>query len=119
MPEVSILVIGTTDISTKEGTAYVTYPYLEQIRDAQKRAAQQANCAFWDAYAAMGGKNSMPAWVFNQPPLAAKDFTHLSSRGANVLAQLLHEALMNEYYKFKRKSRLKPTAHNVSETLKN
>ncbi|MBP6303316.1 MAG: hypothetical protein KBB37_09915 [Bacteroidia bacterium] len=119
MPEVSILVVGTTDISTKEGTAYVTYPYLEQIRDAQKRAAQQANCAFWDAYAAMGGKNSMPAWVFNQPPLAAKDFTHLSSRGANVLAQLLHEALMNEYYKFKRKSRLKPTAQNVSETLKN
>lgn len=105
LPDVSVLVVGTTDISTKEGTQYVSYPFLEHIRDAQKRAAREAGCAFWDAFEAMGGRNSMPSWVFNNPPLAAKDFTHLSSRGANVLAQLLHEALMREFYLYVKRAR--------------
>jgi lysophospholipase L1-like esterase len=100
LPGVSILVVGTTDISTKEGTDYATYPYLEMIRDAQRRAAFAAGCAFWDAYEAMGGKNSMPLWVFNNPPLAAKDFTHLSPRGANLLAELLYKAIMKDYQRY-------------------
>lgn len=100
LPEVSILVVGTTDISTKSGTDYVSYPYLEMIRDAQKRAAFKTGCAFWDAYEAMGGKNSMAAWVFHNPPLAAKDFTHLAPRGANILSEMLYKALMKDYYQY-------------------
>lgn len=100
MPGVSILVVGTTDIATKQGTDYASYPYLEMIRDAQRRAAFAAGCAFWDAFEAMGGKNSMPAWVFNNPPLAAKDFTHLSPRGANILAELLYKAIMKDYQRY-------------------
>lgn len=120
LPGVSFLVVGTTDISTKKGTEYVSYPYLENIRDAQKRAAHKSGCAFWDAFNAMGGKNSMPSWVFNNPPLAAKDFTHLSSRGANVLAQMLHEAIMREFQFYKnRKTKQVPIAQTSSEKPEN
>lgn len=105
LPGVSILVVGVTDISTKKGTDYVSYPYVEMIRDAQRNAAFQAGCAFWDAYEAMGGHNSMPAWVFNNPPLAAKDFTHLSSKGANILAELLFKAVLKEYKHYSRRGR--------------
>ena len=96
-PEVSILVVGVSDMSRKEGEDYVSYPNIEQIRDAQRRAAFKAGCAFWDLYEAMGGKNSMPSWVFADPPLANKDFTHFTPKGARLVSEMLYKALMTAY----------------------
>lgn len=92
-PGVPILVIGTSDMSRKEGSNYVSYPNVEQIRDAQKEAALATGCGFWDLYDVMGGANSMPVWVFADPPLAQKDFIHFNPRGANIVGQKLYEAL--------------------------
>lgn len=92
-PGVPILVIGTSDMSRKEGSNYVSYPNVEQIRDAQKEAALEAGCGFWDLYEVMGGANSMPVWVFADPPLAQKDFIHFNPRGANIVGQKLYEAI--------------------------
>ncbi|MDO1445042.1 GDSL-type esterase/lipase family protein [Rhodocytophaga aerolata] len=96
-PEVSILVVGVSDMSRKEGEDYVSYPNIEPIRDAQRRAAFKAGCAFWDLYEAMGGKNSMPSWVFAEPPLANKDFTHFTPKGARLVSEMLYKALMMAY----------------------
>jgi lysophospholipase L1-like esterase len=99
-PGVSILVVGVSDMSRKEGEFYVSYPNIEKIRDAQRKAAFRANCAFWDLYEAMGGKNSMPSWVFAKPALANKDFTHFTARGASLVSEMLYKALLSEYEKF-------------------
>jgi hypothetical protein len=97
LPGISIIVIGVADMSVKQKDYYVTYPQLENIRDALKSAAFRADCAFWDMYGAMGGKNSMPSWVFAQPSLASSDFVHFNERGARVLAEMFYNALMHDY----------------------
>lgn len=101
LPGVNILVIGVSDMSTKEGADYVTYPNIEKIRNAQRNAAFRAGCAYWDVFEAMGGKNSMPSWVAADPPLAEKDYTHFSFRGARIIGEMIYNALMSEYYDFK------------------
>jgi len=99
-PELAIIVMGVSDMSRKEGSRYESYPNIEKIRNAQKNAAFKAGCVFWDTYEAMGGKNSMPSWVFADPPLARKDFTHFTYRGSKVIAKMFHKALMKDYEEF-------------------
>lgn len=99
-PDLTIIVIGISDMSYNNNGVYESIENLEQIRDAQKNAAFKANCAFWDLYEAMGGKNSMPSWVTADPPLAAKDYTHFSYQGAKIAAQMFYEALIYEYNQY-------------------
>jgi hypothetical protein len=101
--DLSVIVMGVTDMSRKKGGQYETYPNIPKIRDAQRRAAFRANCAFWDTYEAMGGKNSMPSWVFADPPLARKDFTHFTYKGSVVIAKMFYKALMREYQIYKQR----------------
>lgn len=102
-PQASILVVGVSDMSRKEGEVYTTYPNVEKIRDAQRKAAFKAGCAFWDLYSAMGGKDSMPSWVFAKPALANKDFTHFTPKGALLVSEMLFKSLMHEYEQFSRR----------------
>ncbi len=103
-PEMGIIVIGISDMSRKTENGMESYPNIEKIRNAQKNAAFRANCAFWDFYKAMGGKNSMPSWVGAEPPMAAKDYTHLSPRGARIVSEMLYNALVYEYNEYKLKN---------------
>ncbi len=105
MPDLSIVVIGVADMSVKEKDVYVSYPNLENIRDALKRAAFKAGCPYWDMYEAMGGRNSMPSWVFADPPLATSDFVHLNERGARVLAEMFYNAFMHDYNSWRASSK--------------
>jgi hypothetical protein len=86
----------------KDKDRYVSYPNIEKIRDAMKNAAFDANCAYWDMYEAMGGKNSMPSWVFATPSLASKDFVHFNTRGARIIANMFYNSLMYEYNLYKK-----------------
>jgi len=88
-------------MSIKDKTNYVTYPYLEAVRDALKEATIKSNCIFWDMYEAMGGKNSMPKWVEAQPPLAASDYIHFTPKGAKKIAEKFTEKLFLMYDEFK------------------
>lgn len=99
-PEASILFIGPSDMSIKEGTDYVTYPYLESMRDAIKKVVLESDCAFFDMYDCMGGKNSMAGWV--EQKLAATDYIHFSPQGARKIATLLYSALIQEYNNYLR-----------------
>ncbi|MCS6820690.1 MAG: hypothetical protein NZ551_02375 [Microscillaceae bacterium] len=98
--QMSILVIGVSDMSRRSISGFETYPNVEKIRNAQKKAAFRTGCAFWDLYEAMGGRNSMPSWVMANPPLATKDFIHFTERGAQLVAEMLYQALITEYSEF-------------------
>ncbi len=100
-PQASILVIGPADMSVKVGTEYETHPQLENLRDAIKKAAFETNCAFFDMYNCMGGKNSMVAWV--DLGIGAKDYIHFSSGGARKIAVLLYSSLINDYNTYNKK----------------
>ncbi|HAM97391.1 MAG TPA: hypothetical protein DCQ26_02165 [Marinilabiliales bacterium] len=101
LPDATILVIGVSDMSVRKGNYFETYPSLLKVLQAQKEAAKNTGCAFWDLYSAMGGKNSMPSWVFAEPPLASPDFIHFNRQGGHLVAQMLFNALMHEYQKYR------------------
>jgi len=94
-PQASIIFIGPADMSVKDGTEYVTHPYLETTRDAIKKAVLESGCAFFDMYDCMGGSNSMVSWVDQK--LAATDYIHFSPQGARKIATLFYSALISEY----------------------
>ena len=99
-PGLAIIVVGVGDISQNTPDGYVSHPDVVRIRDVQKRAAFETGCVFWDLYEAMGGENSMPSWVFAQPPLAQRDFMHFTISGARIAGDLFCRALAAEYQKF-------------------
>ncbi|MBX2963362.1 MAG: hypothetical protein KF687_12675 [Cyclobacteriaceae bacterium] len=100
-PDAAIIVIGPSDMSVLEGTKWITYRQLEQVRDALKSATHEAGAAYWDLYEAMGGKGSMVEWVNADPPLAIKDYTHFTDKGALKAGQWFTEALLRDYQFYK------------------
>lgn len=97
-PDLCILVVGVSDMSRRSANGFESYPNIEKIRDAQKKAAFRAGCAFWDLYQAMGGNNSMPSWV--NEGLANRDYTHFTGKGAQIVSEMLYKALLTEYDRF-------------------
>jgi lysophospholipase L1-like esterase len=105
-PQAAILVVGLSDMARRSGTGYASYPNVPKIRNAQRAAAFRAGCAFWDLYEAMGGEGAMISWVNNKPPLAGKDYTHFTPRGARLVGEMLYNALMKEYENYKIRNRI-------------
>ncbi|NQX92812.1 MAG: hypothetical protein HRT74_11940, partial [Flavobacteriales bacterium] len=97
MPNAAFIVIGPSDMAQKVDENYLTYPMLEAVRNALKRAAFENGCGFWDIYEVMGGKNSMHAWVTAEPALAGSDHIHFTNKGAKEVAKLFDQALMEQY----------------------
>ncbi len=96
-PKAAVLVIGPSDMSTKEKDKFVTYEYLPAVVEALREAALSTGSGYWDMYQAMGGHNSMPSWVNAEPELARPDYTHFSARGARLVASMFYNALVLEY----------------------
>lgn len=96
-PKTSFLMISVHDKSMKKGSSFVTDPTILRLLETQKNIAKLADVAIWSLFDAMGGENSMPTWVNANPPLAFKDFIHFNDQGAKKVADLLSEALLEQY----------------------
>ncbi len=99
-PDASVLVVGVADMSVKDKDKFVPYPNLDNINRAIRNAAFKAGAAYWDIHKAMGGKNSMPSWVKANPPLATTDYVHFTPRGSKLIAQMLYNAFIYEYFRY-------------------
>ncbi len=102
-PAAGFLLISVGDRSSNQHGKLATMPDIPVMRDLQRRIAQKSGIAFWDMFEAMGGENSMVKYTESQPPLAAKDYTHLTFRGGRKLAKKLADALLKEKAKYERK----------------
>lgn len=100
-PATPIVVIGPADMSIREAGAFMTYPNLQDINDALRRASLESDCGFWNLFEAMGGQNSMPHFVHSNPPLASTDYVHFTPLGINLVAEMFYNALMLEYRDYK------------------
>lgn len=98
-PNLSILVVSLSDMAYKQEGVLTTRPSVEKVRDAQRNAAFENGCAFWDLYEAMGGYNSMVSWVEAKPSLAKSDYTHFNRKGAELVGEMLYNALIIAYAK--------------------
>lgn len=95
-PAASCLVIGITD-RAQTWTFAVTPEHMDTLVNAQREAAREAGCAFFDSYAAMGGEGSARRWRKLDPPLAAGDLKHLTHAGQEVLGGWVYDAIVAGY----------------------
>ncbi len=93
-----LIVIGPSDMSTKWKDKFVTYDYLPELRDMMLRLTHSFEGVYWDMYAAMGGKNSMPKWV--KQKLAIEDYTHFTRNGAEKVAQMFIQSFLKDYSEY-------------------
>jgi lysophospholipase L1-like esterase len=99
-PEASFLLLSVSDRSSNASGEYKTMRAVPALRDAQRLIAQRTGIAFWDMYEAMGGENSMVRFTNAQPPLGARDYTHLTFKGGKKLAGALAKSLLFEKKKY-------------------
>ena len=95
LPSTAFILIGPSDMAHKVGDQFVTYEYLEPVRNALKKAAFDNGCGFWDIYEVMGGRNSMEAWVNADPALAGADYVHFTPKGARKIGELFTKAFFD------------------------
>lgn len=98
-PDAMIIVIGPSDMSKLDDGIYETYPFLPYCVEKMKEVTMASGGAYWNLYAAMGGRNSMPAWV--EKGLAGKDYIHFSNGGTKVASGFFYNAFMAEFNKWK------------------
>jgi lysophospholipase L1-like esterase len=95
-PRAACLVIGTLDGGDlEEGKRFVGRAAIDGMIETQRAAAKAAGCAFWDARAFMGGKDSARTWY--KKGLMSGDFEHLTAKGGRVLGSGIVEALEAGY----------------------
>ncbi|NMC71674.1 MAG: LysM peptidoglycan-binding domain-containing protein [Myxococcales bacterium] len=98
VPEASCLLVGPPDLSHRERRRWQGTPArLPELIEVQRAAAAEAGCAFFDLFAAMGGRGAMDRWATADPPLAARDRVHLTARGYRQIGEALAGALLRAY----------------------
>jgi lysophospholipase L1-like esterase len=76
---------------------------MDSLIATQERIAFDGGMAFFNTYNSMGGYNSMVTWANGKPQLAAKDYTHLNAKGAEILGTGIYNSIMFEVNKAERK----------------
>ncbi|MBX2896237.1 MAG: hypothetical protein KF763_12385 [Cyclobacteriaceae bacterium] len=102
-PDAGIVLIGISDRAGNQNGKILTIPAIARMRKTQLKIAQRTQIAYWDLFEAMGGENSIVKFAEAKPPLAAKDFTHLTFLGGRRLAKKLADALLFERTRYEKK----------------
>lgn len=96
-PRASVLLVSPLDRAEVKGGKVVTRRVILDLVAIQRRAAAAHGAAFWSAFDAMGGEGSMARWVRTRPQLAGSDLTHPTPRGAEVLGDMLSDAIIDGF----------------------
>lgn len=98
VPRASCLLVGPLDRAApaSEGGWRSLLRVLEIVA-VQRQAAQEHGCAFWNAFAAQGGRGAIDARARQKQPEAQGDRVHLTRAGYSRLAQQLAAALLSAY----------------------
>lgn len=99
-PQASCLVIGISHHG-RSGHFDVDPAHVETIVRVQREAAFAHGCAFFDSFAAMGGRGSLKTW--RRRGLLWGDLAHLSPRGHAEMAKILWSAFSSRYVAYRRR----------------
>lgn len=97
MPDVPVLIVGVSDMATREEGKMVSCSNIHAIKKAQIEAARQCNCAFFDLEKFMGGVGAMVCWVNASPRLGQKDYIHFTRKGTEKIGNILSSLLLENY----------------------
>jgi len=103
-PKTDILLVSSADRAFRYNGEYQTAKGLPNLLETQARLAYDHHLAFFNLFETMGGENSIVDWASQKPPLANKDYVHPNGKGADILAEKLFHAIMNDYHNYKPKT---------------
>ncbi len=101
-PTASCLVFAPTDSAKMIDGEYQTKPALPGIVEAQRRAAKDQGCAFWDAFTWMGGKGSVRKW-FKRGEWEP-DLMHPNRPGGAKVADGMIDALLGGFDDYRKRT---------------
>jgi hypothetical protein len=82
------------DKGERVGRFIRTHRRVPRVVEAQREAARNAGCAFFNVYEAMGGAGTMARWRRMDPRLVSGDLGHLTGFGSRVVGRIMYSALM-------------------------
>jgi lysophospholipase L1-like esterase len=77
-----------------------TFKSIPKLVEAQRSAAKQSKCAFFDTFKAMGGEGTMNAWTKTRPRLASSDLRHATPEGYEVVGTLFYKAMLKAFAEY-------------------
>jgi len=92
--DLGCLVFSPLDQARRERGRIRTLPTIPLIIAAQRRAAFDSGCAFYDTWQAMGGENAMRRWYKARPRLAMGDFRHATPAGYEIIGNMFYKAIL-------------------------
>ncbi|MEM6954405.1 MAG: GDSL-type esterase/lipase family protein [Myxococcota bacterium] len=96
--DLSCLVFAPLDQAKRDDRGrIVSLSTMEDIVEAQRAAAEESGCAFFDTWDAMGGEGAMGDWFRARPRLAMSDLRHATPAGYEVIGNLFYKALLAEF----------------------
>jgi lysophospholipase L1-like esterase len=97
-PSMACLLFGPLDQGERnERGDVVTLPALPGIVEVQRRVSAAEGCAFFDTYAAMGGKGSVGRWYRARPRMFSPDFRHATPTGYAAIGEMYYQALLKGF----------------------
>ncbi|WP_407667473.1 GDSL-type esterase/lipase family protein [Myxococcus dinghuensis] len=98
-PASACMVVGPMDAvrDTKADgkKPFTQRPFLEAVVEAEREVTMAEGCAFFNLYAAMGGKGALTR--FHQAGFMHEDLVHPRGRGLDVLGHLVTDALLRAW----------------------
>jgi lysophospholipase L1-like esterase len=96
-PGSACLMVGPLDAVLGPGAArpFQQRAELVEVIELERKISQQEGCAFFDMYAAMGGKGSLER--FHARGLLHDDLVHPRGQGLDVLGAMLVDALLKDW----------------------
>lgn len=92
--DLGCLVFSPLDQAARTRGRIRTLETIPKIVAAQRRAAFEAGCAFYDTWQAMGGEDAMRRWYKARPRLAMGDFRHATPAGYEIIGNMFYKALL-------------------------
>ena len=98
-PSSDFLIVSSADRAFKYNGEYKSAIGIHNLIDLQAKLAFDNKMAFYNQFQSMGGENSIVKWVQQTPKLAGKDYIHPNGKGADILAEKIFKAMLNDYSK--------------------
>lgn len=92
--DLGCLVFAPLDQASRRRGRIRTLETIPRIVAAQRRAAFDAGCAFYNTWEAMGGQDAMRQWYKAHPRLAMGDFRHATPAGYEIIGNMFYKALL-------------------------
>ncbi|MDH3200880.1 MAG: GDSL-type esterase/lipase family protein [Myxococcales bacterium] len=92
--DLGCLVFAPLDQASRRRGRIRTLETIPRIVAAQRRAALEAGCAFYNTWEAMGGRDAMRRWYKAHPRLAMSDFRHATPAGYEIIGNMFYKALL-------------------------